>query len=68
VSERDIEQQAPELPADFVVERRGQSDEIHIFLSIEGTAFELRSDDAHALGTSLLWHVEQLEEERLKEA
>lgn len=42
------------LPDDFVVERRGMGDERHVFLSIEGTTFELRADDAYALGRALV--------------
>jgi hypothetical protein len=42
------------LPADVLVERRGRGEERHVFLSIEGTSFELRADDAHAIGIALV--------------
>ena len=49
-----VEPPAGALPPDCIVERRGDGDERHVFLSIEGTTFELRADDAHALGTALI--------------
>ena len=42
------------LPPDFVVERQGDEEKKHVFMAIEGTAFELRADDARALGTALI--------------
>lgn len=43
-----------ELPDDVQVEPRVVNGEPEVFLSIEGTTFHLRPDDAWAIGTALL--------------
>jgi hypothetical protein len=41
------------LPADVKVEPQGLGDERHVLLDIEGSKFELRADEAIAIGQAL---------------
>lgn len=56
-------QGAPVLPPDVKVEPQGVGDERHVLLDIEGSKFELRADDAIAIGQALVLVGSALREE-----
>lgn len=51
----------PELPDDMIVEARVVNGEPEVFLSIEGTTFHLRPDDACAIGDALVLKAREAE-------
>lgn len=54
------------LPDDMVVEARVVNGEPEVFLSIEGTTFHLRPDEAYAIGDALV--LKAREAERIMES
>lgn len=52
-----------DLPDDIIVEPRVVNGEPEVFLSIEGTTFHIRPDEAHQIGAALVQATEAIREE-----